>query len=112
MILRAISSVGQSSRLITGRSGVQVPDGPPQFHFIHGGVPERPKGADCKSVVNDFDGSNPSSPTMKNRLSRETILFNKICRCDGIGRRVALKMRWRNLRAGSRPATGTIKTPD
>ena len=26
---RAISSVGQSVRLITGRSGVQVPDGPP-----------------------------------------------------------------------------------
>ena len=29
----------------------------------NGGVPERPKGADCKSVVSDFDGSNPSSPT-------------------------------------------------
>ena len=27
----AISSVGQSIRLITGRSGVQVPDGPPIF---------------------------------------------------------------------------------
>ena len=26
-----ISSVGQSSRLITGRSGVRVPDGPPVF---------------------------------------------------------------------------------
>ena len=25
-----------------------------------GGVPEWPKGADCKSVVYDFDGSNPS----------------------------------------------------
>ena len=28
--MRAISSVGQSVRLITGRSRVQVPDGPPQ----------------------------------------------------------------------------------
>ena len=30
---------------------------------ICGGVPERPKGADCKSVVTDFGGSNPPSPT-------------------------------------------------
>ena len=28
--MRAISSVGQSNRLITGRSGVRVPDGPPK----------------------------------------------------------------------------------
>ena len=28
--IRAISSVGQSNRLITGRSGVRVPDGPPK----------------------------------------------------------------------------------
>ncbi len=30
---------------------------------LYGGVPERPKGADCKSVVSDFDGSNPSPST-------------------------------------------------
>ena len=29
-----------------------------------GGIPEWPKGADCKSVVTDFGGSNPPSPTM------------------------------------------------
>ena len=29
----------------------------------YGGIPERPKGADCKSVVHDFAGSNPASPT-------------------------------------------------
>ena len=29
-----------------------------------GGVPERPKGADCKSAVADFDGSNPSPTTI------------------------------------------------
>ena len=37
----------------------------------YGGVPEWPKGADCKSVVSDFDGSNPSPSTnncMKNPL--------------------------------------------
>ena len=30
-----------------------------------GGIPEWPKGADCKSVVSDFDGSNPSPSTTK-----------------------------------------------
>ena len=35
---------------------------------IYGGIPERPKGADCKSVVTDFAGPNPASPTItKNR---------------------------------------------
>ena len=29
---------------------------------FYGWVPEWPKGADCKSVVNDFEGSNPSPP--------------------------------------------------
>ncbi|KPZ02546.1 hypothetical protein ALO85_200106 [Pseudomonas syringae pv. aptata] len=28
-----------------------------------GGVPERPKGSDCKSDVYDFEGSNPSPST-------------------------------------------------
>ena len=28
--------------------------------IICGWIPERPKGADCKSVVDDFEGSNPS----------------------------------------------------
>ena len=31
----------------------------------YGGIPEWPKGADCKSVVDDFGGSNPPSPTTK-----------------------------------------------
>ena len=31
----------------------------------YGGFPERPKGADCKSVVTDFGGPNPPSPTRK-----------------------------------------------
>ena len=29
----------------------------------YGGIPEWPKGADCKSVVSDFGGPNPPSPT-------------------------------------------------
>ena len=32
-------------------------------NFIYGGIPEWPKGADCKSVVADFGGPNPPSPT-------------------------------------------------
>ena len=34
----------------------------------NGEVPEWPKGADCKSVVTDFDGSNPSLPTIKDSI--------------------------------------------
>ena len=29
----------------------------------YGGIPEWPKGADCKSVVSDFGGPNPPAPT-------------------------------------------------
>ena len=34
-------------------------------NIFYGGFPERPKGADCKSVVDDFAGPNPASPTTK-----------------------------------------------
>ncbi len=33
--------------------------------ITYGSVPERPKGADCKSVVSDFGGPNPPAPTRK-----------------------------------------------
>ena len=42
----------------------QVVGSIPIASSINGGVPERPKGADCKSVTFRFDGSNPSSPTI------------------------------------------------
>ncbi len=32
------------------------------FRISYGEVPERPKGADCKSVGYTFEGSNPSLP--------------------------------------------------
>jgi hypothetical protein len=35
----------------------------PGFAKINGRVPEWPKGTDCKSVVSDFEGSNPSPST-------------------------------------------------
>ena len=38
----------------------------------YGGIPEWPKGADCKSVVSDFGGSNPPSPTIKRVRKRCT----------------------------------------
>ena len=45
--------------------------------FLYGRVPEWPKGADCKSAVFDFGGSNPPSST-KNPRSNEWgfLLFN------------------------------------
>ena len=41
----------------------------------YGGFPERPKGADCKSVVTDFGGPNPPSPTNKNHCKCSGFLF-------------------------------------
>ena len=43
-----------------------------------GGIPERPKGADCKSVVTDFAGPNPASPTKQKDLTfRQVFLFGE-----------------------------------
>ena len=36
----------------------------------YGRFPEWPKGADCKSVVNDFGGSNPPPPTKRQSIER------------------------------------------
>ena len=36
-----------------------------RWKIEYGRVPERPKGADCKSAVYDFSGSNPLSPTTR-----------------------------------------------
>ena len=41
---------------------------PPQsIKKLLGGVPEWPKGVDCKSIVYDFEGSNPSPSTNKRK---------------------------------------------
>ena len=50
--LRAFSSVGQSSRLITDRSGVQVPEGPPSW-------PGSSVGLECQPVTLEVEGSSP-----------------------------------------------------
>ncbi len=38
-----------------------------------GSVPKWPKGADCKSVVSDFGGSNPPAPTKQKRLAAASL---------------------------------------
>ena len=40
-----------------------------------GGIPERPKGADCKSVVTDFGGPNPPSPTRIDKFHSRLVDF-------------------------------------
>ena len=47
----------------------------------YGGFPERPKGADCKSVVTDFGGPNPPSPTRKKHfcLPTKVRFLNDVC---------------------------------
>ena len=41
----------------------------------YGGIPEWPKGADCKSVSSAFGGSNPPSPTKKRQASLMPVVF-------------------------------------
>ena len=53
----------------------QAVDGSTPFtSSIFGGFPERPKGADCKSVVTDFGGPNPPSPTKKT-IAKAIVFF-------------------------------------
>ena len=40
----------------------QVFGSSPNIGFFFGRIPKWPKGADCKSVIDDFEGSNPSPP--------------------------------------------------
>ena len=50
-----------NQRSLKGQRGISDAVRCPKY----GGFPERPKGADCKSVVTDFGGPNPPSPTKK-----------------------------------------------
>ena len=49
-----------------------------KLKISYGRVPEWPKGADCKSVVSDFGGPNPPSPT---RLSLDAIRVQTLFLC-------------------------------
>ena len=77
IVIGAISSVGQSVRLITGRSGVQVPDGPPiskcyKFAQIAQLVEQR---TENPRVL----GSIPSLGTMN--FSKKEEFFSLWCKC-------------------------------
>ena len=77
----------QTVNLPSSTSKVRILPPPPftllnslQFDFTPGGVPERPKGADCKSAVIDFEGSNPSPTTiflkeLPNSTTRRSFIF-------------------------------------
>ncbi len=64
------------------------------FILFRGWVPERPKGADCKSAVTDFGGSNPPPST--------TFRGN-----GGIGRRARFRSVCWQQHAGSSPVSRT-----
>ena len=44
----------------------------------YGGIPEWPKGADCKSVSCAFGGSNPPSPTHNKSIKSIVVSYNLI----------------------------------
>ena len=57
----------------------------------YGSVPERPKGADCKSVVTDFGGPNPPAPT-KQKARRDCVGLSVWWERGGpLGRRVVAR---------------------
>ena len=62
---------------------------------IFGGIPERPKGADCKSVVTDFAGPNPASPT-KTKRTPFGVLF--VLRAGGVFGQCSKALLWRSWR--------------
>jgi hypothetical protein len=62
-------------------------------HEYHGGVPERPKGADCKSAVTDFEGSNPS-PTTISLYTSQTLNHCLIPMYHRVGKDEKLRLRF------------------
>ena len=63
---------------VISRSGAQVrppAPAPPWGRSEYGGVPEWPKGTDCKSAGYAYGGSNPPAPTKKALISLKSRLF-------------------------------------
>ena len=95
---------------------------------ISGGVPEWPKGTDCKSAAFRFDGSNPSSPTTKNRYPQGWRFFVveewvdgfEDPKCDSpVDCRLPPARRWQHLyfhstgmKMQTNPSSPTRKSPD
>ncbi len=61
--------------------------------IFYGGIPERPKGADCKSVVTDFAGPNPASPTKEKTSPCDWFFSLARIACDP-EQALALQVRW------------------
>ena len=69
-----ITAVHQPSKLVIGVR----PPLPAPLDF--GGIPERPKGADCKSASDAFDGSNPSPATIFVNQHQFKLVFFCVCK--------------------------------
>ena len=79
---------------VISRSGVQVrPPAPalPWGTSEYGGVPEWPKGTDCKSAGYAYGGSNPPAPTKTALISSKSGLF-----CNFSGHFAFQRMEGRN----------------
>ena len=46
------------------------------FSNMNGGIPEWPKGTDCKSAGTAFGGSNPPSPIVQSLFLRVSFILN------------------------------------
>ena len=84
-----------SARRSPSREGLETLSG---FPKIIGRVPEWPKGTDCKSVVSDFEGSNPSPSTSAGR---------SVGRFAGVAQLVELQPSKLDV-AGSRPVSRSV----
>ena len=71
------------------------------FTSEYGRFPEWPKGADCKSVVNDFGGSNPPPPTKRQSIERCSVfvLLSDFSRSSGFESRL-LATCWMHVATG------------
>ena len=61
-----LSSAGQSTWFVISGSRVRIP----KLAHRYGEIPERSKGADCKSVGSAFQGSNPCLPIFYFKINR------------------------------------------
>ena len=64
------AAVVRANLRILLRKSLTLQEGALKMRPRFGGVPERPKGSDCKSDVIDFEGSNPSPSTSFQRRLR------------------------------------------
>ena len=93
-----MSARARPSRTLIKRVRLPAPSEPIEY----GGVPEWPKGTDCKSAAFRFDGSNPSSPTMKDQ-SGWIGLFCISVAITGFERQLLATVRWTAATAVASP---------